>query len=330
MESPYTIRLARPDDLPGFLALSELAGPGFTSLALDRDGMRQMLEKSVDAARGASGSVILALEEAETGRIAGCAAIKRCARLRPGFGNFKVAYAPDGTPSSIQVCTDYGDLTEIGGLFVCPQDRARGVGKSLAQSRYLYLATAPEAFGERVFAELRGVINTDGATPFFNAVGARYLDMSFVEADRVCARGDNDQLIARLPREPISTASLPPDAIAVIGGCHETGQAARAMLLAEGFKFEGVVDLLDGGALLAAKINDLTTLTSAQTLRACRSTSTGSPQSLLFSTLDPEHFRCVYGDGVISDSQVFCGEGVFDALRLQDNDIVRVSPLKVR
>ncbi|MCK5749775.1 MAG: GNAT family N-acetyltransferase, partial [Oricola sp.] len=247
----YVIRLAGPEDLDGFMALAQLAGPGFTSLPADRRKLASILEASAAASAGAPGAVMLAMEDLASKKIAGCAAVKRGGEKRPGFANFRTGGDASGAVRTLTVTDEYADLTEIGGLFVRPDHRSKGVGKALAQSRYLYLATAPETFGARVFAELRGVIDDDGVSPFFDAASKPFLGMNFIEADRLCAAGENARLAALLPKTPISTEAFPPEAKAAIGACHKTGAAARAMLEKEGFRFEGVVDLLDGGALVA-------------------------------------------------------------------------------
>lgn len=328
MASSYEIRLAKPEDLGGFLTLAELAGPGFTSLSPDEKKLAALLKASKAASKGAQGAVMLAMEDRSTRRIAGCAAVKRGGEKRPGFANFRVIRDAGGAVRSLVISDDYSNLTEIGGLFVHPDHRSKGVGKALAQSRYLYLATAPETFGARVFAELRGVIGPNGASPFYDAACKSWLKMSFLEADRLCAAGENERLVSLLPKKPFSTETFSPQARAAIGDCHDSGKAARAMLEKEGFYFDGVVDLLDGGALMVANTVSLTSIRQSRLARIKAAAHFAKTDSLLFATTRPDMFRCVAGRGAILDNAVLCDADIFDTLQVREGDVIRVSAMQ--
>ena len=53
-----------------------------------------------------------------------------------------------------------------------------------------------------------------------------------------------------MPRHPVYATLLPAAARAVIGKVHADSQPARAMLEAEGFRYEGYVDIFDAGPTL--------------------------------------------------------------------------------
>lgn len=321
----HVIRRADANDLAGFMELARLAGPGFTSLPTDEEKLLAVLEGGAAAAAGAPGPIMLALEDVETGAVAGCAAVKRGGRPRPGFANFRLLRDGSGTPRQIVMTTEYDDLTEVGALFVRPDFRSKGVGRWLAQSRYLYLATDPASFGETVYAELRGVIHEDGTSPFFEAVGRQWLQMSFKEADRICSIGDNEKLVARMPDEPISLDNFPAEALASMGACHPSGAAARAMLEREGFAFDDVIDLLDGGALLRVKTTDLATIRHSRLARVkCADVAEG--EMALLASPDAANFRCVGARAAFIDDAVFCDRRTCEALRVQDGDLLRVLP----
>ena len=95
-------------------------------------------------------------------------------------------------------------MTEVGSLLLHPDYRAHGVGPWLARSRYLLIAGDVDRFGEQIFSELRGVVNEDDRSPFYDGVCARYFDCSFADADELCAHGLQADLNALLPDEPIT------------------------------------------------------------------------------------------------------------------------------
>ena len=326
--SPFVVRLANVNDLEGFFALTTLTGPGFTSLTANEEKLYALLEANAKTSTGAPGSIILAMEDLKTGTIAGCAIVKRGKEKRRDFYNFNVTYNQAGKPTLLSTGKAYDDLSEIAGLFIHPDYRSMGIGKALAKSRYLYIATAPDTFGTRIFSELRGVIDKNGISPFYDAACKPWLKMPFAEADKICARGGNEELIKMLPQAPIAIDHFSLSAVDAIGNCHDSGIAARGMLQQEGFRFEGVVDLLDGGALVAANTADLTSLRLSQLAKINTSTNFTKSETYLFATNQADSFRCIAGHGVIMDNTIICSSDVTNALCIQDNDIVRVSNLK--
>ncbi|MEO1657749.1 MAG: arginine N-succinyltransferase [Pseudomonadota bacterium] len=326
----YVVRLAQLGDLADFLALAQLTGPGFTSLPADALLIARLLENSHRAANGDEGAVFLCLEHVASGQVVGCAAVKRGGTKRAGFANFRHTQATENGCGELRIVDDYAELTEIGGLFLHPDHRGGGLGALLASSRYLYLDTARHSFGERVYAELRGAIAPDGTSPFYDAVCKPLLGISFLEADEICATGDNQRLVDLFPSEPINTAHFSPVAQLSIGGCHSAGQAARALLINEGFRFDGVVDLLDGGALLVAKVTELSILDNARTVTVQRSAASRGPARLLLSAGSPTTFRCISAAVDADEHRVFVSDEACDRLRMSDGNMVRIAPFSPR
>ena len=62
----------------------------------------------------------------------------------------------------LSLTTDLEGSVEVGGLFLHPRERAEGLGLLLARSRYLYIRNHRARFGDRVIAELRGIIDERG------------------------------------------------------------------------------------------------------------------------------------------------------------------------
>src|SRR3546814_3733824 len=69
--------------------------------------------------------------------------------------------------------TDLEGSSEVGGLFLHPRERAEGLGLLLARSRYLFIRQHRARFGDRILAELRGVVDEAGASPFWDGVAGR-------------------------------------------------------------------------------------------------------------------------------------------------------------
>jgi len=218
----------------------------------------------------------------------------------------------DGHSVRFQVLTltnDLEDCAEVGGLVIDPAlRRAGGYGRMMARSRYLFIAQHRQRFGARVIADLRGYLE-DGRSAFWEAVGGRFYAMDFEEADRINSTTGN-QFIADLgPRNPIYVNMLSPEAQAVIGRVHDDGRPAQALLIEEGFRDEGYVDIFDAGPTIVAPIDGLKAVADAgsgSVTAIADGALHGTIDALIATGLDAE-FRCtraaiaVAADGVMID-----------------------------
>lgn len=259
----FVIRAAETNDLPDFFDLALVAGAGFTSLPANEALLAESLGRSEAAFDGAPGSLFLALEDLDLGRVVGCAAIKTGDTPRPDFLNFQVCYDRD----DLFPTRRYANLTEVGSLLVHPDYRRYGVGRWLAQCRYLMIADDLPRFGSHIFSELRGVIDEDKCSPFYDGVLAPFLDLTYEEADYLSAHGRQAELNAMLPTTPIRLGDVGDAAKTALASPHRDGQKALWFLEEEGFCFEGAVDLLDGGPLVVAQSHDIKTIRTSAKLR---------------------------------------------------------------
>lgn len=164
----------------------------------------------------------------------------------------------------------------------------------LARSRYLYIRNHRARFGDKVLAELRGVIDEAGGSPFWDGLAGRFFGMSFQEADEFNAVNGNQFIADLMPKTPIYTAMLTDSARAVIGLPHPNGRAAMRMLETEGFDNAGYIDIFDGGPTMVGQIDQLKTIAGARdvTLTACH--DKGGAR-MLISTGRLAEYRCTYG-----------------------------------
>lgn len=261
---PIRIRPVRPDDVDALLLLAERAGTGFTNLPRDRAALSERIGRSAALLDGArlGGAMILVIEIDR--QVRGCGMIFPRIGIEWPFYSYRISYTTqrssiDGRMVRFPVLTltnDLEDCAEVGGLVIDPEMRRGGYGRMIARSRYLFMACHRAMFGKRVIADLRGWLD-DGRSPFWEAVGGRFYAMSFAEADHINATTGN-QFIADLgPRAPIYVNMLSPEAQNVIGKVHGDGRAALDLLLEEGFRDEGYVDIFDAGPTMIAMIDDL-------------------------------------------------------------------------
>jgi arginine N-succinyltransferase len=274
----FRIRAARDEDLQHLYEMAKLTGGGFTNLPPEREPLRAKLERSHAAfAREEEGLFddlfVLVLENVETGDIRGtCQIFTHVGQLWP-FYSYRLGTVTKHSrelnrtfrAEILNLVNDLEGSSEVGGLFLHPAERAGGLGMLLARSRYLFIARHRARFADRILAELRGVIDEAGASPFWDGVAGRFFGMNFQEADTFNATHGNQFIADLMPKHPIYTAMLSEHARAVMGMPHPSGRAAMRMLENEGFAYEHYVDIFDGGPTMTARTDQVRTIRDAVT-----------------------------------------------------------------
>ena len=278
----FRIRPARAGDFDAIHQLALLTGGGFTNLPADKGTLVAKLSRSDDSfSRETSAPegdfFLFVLENGETGEIRGtCQVFGRIGVEQP-FYSYRISKLTQTSPEldrtfkteMLTLCTDFNDCSEVGGLFLHPDARASGAGLGvlLAGSRYLFIRRNRERFADTMVAELRGVIDDEGHSPFWDAIAGRFFGMDFREADAFNGAHGTQFIADLMPKTPIYTAMLSPEALAVMRRPHPTGEAAMRMLEREGFNGDGYIDIFDGGPTMSAQTDQIRSVRDAQELR---------------------------------------------------------------
>ncbi|WP_084399599.1 arginine N-succinyltransferase [Henriciella aquimarina] len=336
MSSSYVMRPARLDDFDDLMLLASESGPGFTSLPVHERIMRERLEKSEKSFAGdldqpQYGKYLMMLVDHETGEVGGCSAVKAGVGIDQPFFNYRILTIAQASYAAerrfdmdlLVLTNEYVGYTEVGTLFLRQAHRGGGAGRLLAQSRYLLMASAPERFGDTVLAELRGVVDAKGNTPFWDAIGRHFFRMDFTEADILSATTDNQFILDLMPNYPIYVDLLPPEAREVIGRVHSDGVGAFKLLEWEGFKFDRTVDIFDGGPLVTAPRSLIRTIRESRVVTL--ETGEANGRSGLVSNDNPSDIRVTMADGEFRGDSVFVtSEDVLDRLKLSPGDTARL------
>jgi arginine N-succinyltransferase len=215
----------------------------------------------------------------------------------------------------LSLTTDLEGCSEVGGLFLHPGERAGGLGMLLARSRYLFIATHRARFAERVLAELRGIIDEAGGSPFWDGLAGRFFGMNFQDADQFNATHGHQFIADLFPKHPIYTAMLTESARSAIGLPHPSGRAAMRMLENEGFAYENYIDIFDGGPTMTARTDKVKSIAGAVTSTVVGVDNEGGERVLAAQGLLGA-FRCSFamlrnaGEGVVIDAAGAAALGV--------------------
>jgi arginine N-succinyltransferase len=223
--------------------------------------------------------------------------------------------------------------TEIGGLVIMPEHRLarERLGTMISYVRFLYLAAHPQLFQDEVLAELMPPLEPDGTSHLWEALGRRFTNLSYAEADRLSKK--NKEFIRGLfPEGVIYATLLPEDAQKVIGKTGAQTRGVEKLLRRIGFRYAHRVDPFDGGPHYTAHMNEISLI--AATRRAHASASfpmpPGDRKTLIAIELpEPPYFRAVLGatrdDG---PAQVAIDEDTWQTLALWEGASVILLPLE--
>lgn len=330
MIPPFRIRPALLSDFDALMRLAEESGPGFTSLPVHERILQGRLALSEDSFAGrlpqpAYGKYLMMLEHVETGEIAGCSAVKAGTGVNAPFFNYRIITLAQASQEAdrrfdmdaLVLTNEFIGYTEVGTLFLREAFRGGGTGSLLSQSRYLLMAAAPDRFGEMVLAELRGVVDAEGRAPFWDHLGRHFFRMSFPEADLLSATTNNQFILDLMPKYPVYVDLLPSEAREVIGRCHADGVPALKLLEKEGFRFERVVDIFDGGPIVVAPRRMIRTIRDSRSIRLDVGEAELKRQGILASA-DVSMFRATQAEGEITqDGRFITSPDILERMELK-------------
>ncbi|OYY90729.1 MAG: arginine N-succinyltransferase [Sphingomonas sp. 28-66-16] len=324
----FRIRAARDSDLQPLYEMAKLTGGGFTNLPPDRASLRAKLDRSHAAFANESDAIgddlfVLVLENGTTGDVRGTCQIFTTVGKRFPFYSYRMGTLTQHSKELnrtfradlLSLTTDLEGCSEVGGLFLHPGERAGGLGMLLARSRYLFIAQHRARFADRILAELRGIIDEAGGSPFWDGLAGRFFGMNFQDADQFNAIQGHQFIADLFPKHPIYVAMLSEAARAAIGMPHPSGRAAMRMLENEGFAFENYIDIFDGGPTMTARTDQVRSIRETQTSRIETIDDKGGEAALVAAGRLAD-FRCCYArvrsldDGIALDSEAAAALGL--------------------
>lgn len=339
------IRPIRADDLPALVHMAETAGAGFTSLPPVPEFLAQKIalsEASFAAAIATPGHerYLFVMEESDTGEIGACCAIEAACGLDEAFYNYRVGLAVHasrelGIYNSVPTLYLSNDLTGTSvlcSLYMKPGFRGAGAGKLLSKCRFLFMACHPQRFAKKVIAEMRGVSDEHGHSPFWEGLGRHFFTVDYDRAEHIVGTGNKAFIAELMPPHPIYTVLLPQSAREVMGQVHPQTVPALHLLEQEGFRYQGYIDIFDGGPSVEAPLDEIRSIRRAQSLTAViGAVAAGEDDPLcLVSNTGIGGFRCLatrLHPAAWADGRAPLSPAVAAALGVADGEPVKLSPL---
>ncbi|TWT47917.1 Arginine N-succinyltransferase [Thalassoglobus neptunius] len=332
----FVIRPVELDDLDDLASLADLTSFGLTTLPRDHALLEKRVRESVQSfANIPSGtprgqSYLLVLEDLSSSRVIGTSGIlSKVGGFEPFYAYRIEMSIHESTMLQIRkevpvlhLVAEHDGPCEIGSLFLHPDYRHGGNGRLLSLSRFLMIAQFPHLFDSQVIAEMRGVINDQGQSPFWDAIGKHFFDLEFPKADYLSIV--NKEFIGDLmPVHPIYINLLPQEAQAVIGEVHENTVPARKLLESEGFRFNQMIDIFEAGPILEAAVDSIRAVRDSRGACVVELVDHIEDGELRIVGNTSQNFRATTASLKLSSEGVTIERSTAEALQIELGDIVR-------
>jgi arginine N-succinyltransferase len=332
------IRPVTMQDHSTLLTLAQEAGIGMTSLPADADVLAKKIERAEGSFAGAKEhkgfeAFLFVMEDTETRKLAGTTGVVAHVGLRNPFYSYKLSTIVQaskelGVYSNQQVLhmvNDYTGASEIGSLFLTKDYRRDGLGRFLSRSRYMLMAEFPDFFSDVVISEIRGVQDESGGSPFYKNLAQHFFKMPFQRADFINATQGGQFISDLMPRYPVYVNLLDERAQAVIGKPLHASLPAIQMLEAEGFRYQGYVDIFDAGPTLEADRKTIRTIRKSRKLAITDIKPVeGKPNSMVSNTA-LSSFHIVLAATETADNGITIDADTAAALQVKQGDEIRVA-----
>ncbi|KJV33616.1 arginine N-succinyltransferase [Aquitalea magnusonii] len=267
----FIVRPVRTADLPAIERMAVASGIGVTSLPNNRDKLFERIQQSSSSfefeATAETGSEYYMFVLESAGEVVGTASISACAGFDEPFYSYRSetfvhasrTLKVNNRVHVLNICHDLTGMVQLCGFYADTVLEPLAA-ELLSRARLLFIATARQRFGRRIIAEMQGIHDDAGQSPFWNAIGRRFFNMDFLQVEQAFV-GHSKTFIAELmPSYPIYVPLLPDDAQNAIGQIHANFERPCQLLTTEGFEADNYIDIFDGGAVLTAELDRLQTL----------------------------------------------------------------------
>jgi arginine N-succinyltransferase len=265
----FRIRQSYREDVDQVLAVAEHLDT--VNLPAKRDRIEAILELSdksfAEAVPVADREFLFVLEDLTQQRIIGTSMIyaqhgtKRAPHIFYRVENderYSVTLDKHFIHPTLRIGYNYSGPTEIGGLVLLPEYRrnSEALGKTLSYVRFLFIRMHRPWFRDQVLSELLPPLESDGTSRLWEALGRKFTDLPYQEADRL-SKNNKEFIQALFPSDPIHTELLPDDVRVIIGQVGPETEAVERMLHRIGFRYANQIDPFDGGPHFVATTDDI-------------------------------------------------------------------------
>ncbi|MDR8015903.1 arginine N-succinyltransferase [Ectopseudomonas guguanensis] len=332
------VRPVRSADLPALIDLARSTGAGLTTLPANEERLAHRVGWAEKTFRGeaerADADYLFVLED-DAGKVVGISAVAGAVGLREPWYNYRVGLTVSASQElnihrqvpTLFMANDLTGNSELCSLFLHADHRSGLNGRLLSKARFLFIAEFRELFGDKIIAEMRGVSDERGRSPFWESLGRHFFKMEFSQADYLTGVGNKAFIAELMPKFPLYTCFLSEDARAVIGRVHPDTEPALAMLKSEGFSYQGYVDIFDAGPAIEAQTSKIRAVQNSQNLVLAIGTPGDDAEPFLVHNRKRQDCRITAAPARMAAGTLVVDPLTAKRLRLSAGDQVRAVPL---
>ena len=318
------------------------SGHGFTSLPVNEELLTNRITHSeysfakANVTEPGDEGYLMVGFDSDTGEVVGCTGVEAAIGWDVPFYSYHISTivhsSPDlGVSNTVKLLTlgnNYTGCSEICTLFLRPKFRGGLNGRLMSKCRFLMMAEHPHRFSNIVFAEMRGVSDEEGNSPFWQWLQEHFFSIDFTLADYLTGIGKKGFIADLMPKLPIYVNLLSKEAQAVIGQVHDNTKPALHLLEQEGFTCRNYVDIFDGGPSVECDRNNIDSVRHSFRGKVTISEHTSS-QNFLISNTSFECFRAVAVTAAFDQATgtAIITADVANALQVKQDDDVRLLAL---
>lgn len=341
------IRPIQHSDYDSLYSIAQESGIGFTSLPVNETLLKSKIgksEQSFNEQISAPGdqSYLFVMEDSQTNEVVGTSGIASSVGLDDAFYHYhlsKVVHASReldiyNTVDILTLCNDYTGVSEICTLFLRQSARQGLNGRLLSKFRFLFMLEHQYRFAETIIAEMRGINDENGQSPFWQWLEEHFFSMDFPTADYLTGIGQKQFIAELMPKYPIYVSLLSKQAQAVIGQVHEKTKPALQLLEQEGFSCRGYVDIFDAGPTVEANLQHIRTAQASRRMPVKISPDSLPTDETSYFVINTkvQDFRAVCSAVSVDplNQHATIDQCSADALGVNDGDMIRFSPTHFR
>ena len=330
------VRLVKTSDIKQLTQLIDKAGTGMTTMPKNKKELQERINWSISSASKKRANpnkdtYLFVLENNK--KIIGISAIyTSISKDKPSvffkIGKIKLSsktYNFKKEAEILKLHLIHKPYSELGTIFIDPSSRGRGRGSLLSFARLQLIASHQSRFDKKILVEIRGWKDKNSKSYFWESFSKAFFNLDFFSIDRL-SYIDNHFITESVPKFPFMVELLSRRVQKVLGKPHPNAMPALSMLSKQGFKTNGLVDVLDGGPCMEVKAKSIPIVKSSKKVKVDVKRSVNFSSYGFIVNFSLENFRVVRESYNLIGNTIEISQKTAKALEISSGDMVRINP----
>jgi arginine N-succinyltransferase len=225
---------------------------------------------------------------------------------------------------------EYDGPTEIGALVVDPNFRRHPgkLGRQLSYARFLFMKMRRRWFKNYVLCELMPPLTETGESILWEAVGRRFTNLSYPEAD-LLSRKNKEFVTSLFPKGDIYTCLLSGEVRDAIGKVGHDTEPVKHMLEKIGFRWREHIDPFDGGPHYWADTDKISLIQQTRKHPLSKEhQKRKNKQLVLAGCMEAGEFRCVQTSHELYRGSVLFPKTTVEVIKVLAREQIYVMPME--